>query len=186
MRKAFTRSVAVLRGCEHGAQVEHQAIGILVGAPVGFAHGLFDQIQRIAADLRQLAGAAHLEASVRAAHLQRQLAPAHIVDAEMLVEQTNEGANGRRGVVVLGLAQQQRATALEVAQVEVVTQRAALGLAAAVDRQNHLGFRVVPHALGVQTDLGAQADGAHGLRFREDFGVFTDANFQVLRPDALV
>ena len=69
---------------------------------------------------------------------------AHVVELEAGIEEPDEGADGAGGIVVLGLAQQQRAAPFDVAQVHVVAQRRPDNLATAVDRQHHLGFRVVP------------------------------------------
>ena len=68
------------------------------------AHGLADQVQRISADLAQRAAALH-DKTLGAVHFQAQLALAHIVDAKVLVKQTDEGANGAAGVVVFGFSQ---------------------------------------------------------------------------------
>ena len=52
-----------------------------------------------------------------------EVAPAHVVEAVVLVEEPDERTDRGRGVVVLGLAEEQRAAALEVAQVDVVAER---------------------------------------------------------------
>ena len=57
-----------------------------------------------------------------------------------------------RGVVVLGLAQQQRAAALDVAQVDVVAERRAEHRAAAVDGEHDLGLRVIPGRIGAHAE----------------------------------
>ena len=62
----------------------------------------------------------------------------------MFVEQANKRPQCAGGVVVLGLAQQQRAAPLEVAQVDVVAQGRAVDPALAVDGQHHFRLRVVP------------------------------------------
>ena len=72
---------------------------------------------------------------------------AHVVDAEAAVEQAQERPDRAGRVVVLRLAEQQRAAALEVAQVDVVAQRRAPHGAAAVDEQHDLRLRVVPGRL---------------------------------------
>jgi hypothetical protein len=81
---------------------------------------------------------------------------AHLVQAEAGVEQADEGADRAGGVVVLGLAQQQRAAALDVAQVDVVAQAGADDVAAAVDGQHHLGLGVVPGRVGADADVRAR------------------------------
>ena len=78
-----------------------------------------DQVQRIAADQLDAAGAVHAEA-LRPLDLHRQVGLPHVGDGEASVEQPDEGADGAAGVVVLGLAEQQRAATLDVSQVHVI------------------------------------------------------------------
>jgi hypothetical protein len=114
------------------------------------------------------------------------LLAAHVGEAEARVEQADERADGAGGVVVLGLGQQQRAAAFQVAQVDVVAERRADDPAAAVHRQHDLGFRVVPGGIGADADVGARAHRGQHRRLAEDLGVGPDAHFQVLRPEALL
>ena len=88
-------------------------------------------------------------------------------------------------VVVLGLAEQQRAAPLDVAQVDVVAERRAADPAAAVDRQHDLGLGVVPARDRVQADRRARAHRRHRLALGEDLGVGPDADLEVLRPQPL-
>ena len=185
MREALPRAETVLRRREHGAQVQHETVGILVRALAGFAHCMVHQVERVAADHRQVAGRPHIEHAVCPGDPHRQLAAAYVVDTEVVVEQADEGADGGRCVVVLGLAQQQCAAALEVAQIDVVAEGTAARFAAAVDRQHDFGLGVVPGAFRVQANLCAHADRTQGLRLGEDLGVGADANLKVLRPHAL-
>ena len=104
---------------------------------------------------------------------------------EVRVEQADERADRARRVVVLGLAEQQRAAALEVAQVDVVAERRADGLAVAADDQHDLGLRIVPLRLRMDADLGARADRRHRLRLGEDLGIGADADLEILRPRLL-
>ena len=85
----FAGDGAVLGGGKHGAQKQQHAVGVLV---VG-AHGLAHQIERIAADFGQRAAALQ-DKTVAALDAQRHIALAHIVDAKVVVKQTDERANG--------------------------------------------------------------------------------------------
>ena len=59
----------------------------------GFPDGLVDQFQRVPADHGQAAGAVHFEFAVGTGYPHGQFAAPHIVNAEVFVEQANEGAN---------------------------------------------------------------------------------------------
>jgi hypothetical protein len=83
---------------------------------------------------------------------------------------------------VLGLAQQQRAAALEVAQVDVIAQARAQGASGAVHRQHDLRFGVIPRGLGVDADIRAEPHRRHRLRLGEDFCIGANADFEILRP----
>ncbi len=102
-----------------------------------------------------------------------------------VVEQADERPDRAGRVVVLGLAEQERAAPLEVAQVDVVAERRADRLAAAVHRQHDFGLGIVPFRLRMDADLGADADRRHRRRLGEDLGVRSDADFEILRPGAL-
>ncbi len=149
------------------------------------AHGLFHDVQWVAADLRHGIEPGELKA-IGAQHLQLHLQLEHVGQGEVGIEQANERANGARGVVVLGFAQQQGAAAFEIAQVHVVAQARANHFTRWVDAQHHLGLGVVPGAARVNAHLGAHTHGAHGLRFGEDFGIGPNAHLQILRPHALL
>ena len=56
--------------------------------------------------------------------------PPGVDEAERLVEEAQEGADGAGRVVVLAAAEEQRAATFEVAQVDVVSERRASGAAA--------------------------------------------------------
>ena len=116
---------------------------------------------------------------------QGELGGADVVEGEAVVEQADERADGAGGVVVLGLAEQQRRAALDVAQVDVVAEGGAPDAAAAVDGEHDLGLGVVPARGRVQADGGAPADGRHRLALGEDLGVGADADLEVLAPEAL-
>ena len=121
VREALALGAAVLDRREHGAEVEHGAVGILVVR--GRASARRDRPDRgRSRDMDELP--VEREA-VLALDLQAHLDAAHGVEREGAVEQADEGADGGRGVVVLGLGQQQRRAALDVAQVDVVAERGA-------------------------------------------------------------
>ena len=115
--------------CSVGAN----SVPVISTMPSGYwcvlAHGVAHQVGRIAADLRQIARAAQAEL-VGAGDLELDLGLAHVVEREGRVEQAHERADRAGGVVVLGDAQQQRAAALHVAQIDVVAERGADDLAA--------------------------------------------------------
>jgi hypothetical protein len=102
----------------------------------------------------------------------------------VLVEEPDERADGARRVVVLGFAEEQCAPAFEIAQVDVIAQGCADHPPGGADSEDHLRLRVVPLGSGMDTDLRSGADRGHRLRFGEDFGVGTNADLEVLRPDA--
>ena len=147
------------------------------------AHQLAGNVQRVTADFGHGTGAAQLKA-FGAADGQAQVTLAHVVDAEVRIKQADEGADGARGVVVFGLAQQEGAAAFEVAQVDVIAQGGADHLAACVDGQHDFGLGVVPGRGRVNADVGTCANGRQHRAFGENFSVGADAHFQVLRPGA--
>jgi hypothetical protein len=120
MREAHAGCIAVLHRREHGAEEQHRAIGILVMP----ADHLIDQLLRIAADLADIARAFEHEA-VGARDVERDARAAHVVEREGAVEQADEGSDRRRGVVVLGLGEEERGAPLDVAQVHVIAERRA-------------------------------------------------------------
>ncbi len=148
------------------------------------AHNLAYQVERIAADLAHETGALETEIVVGAFDHQAHFGGAYGVEREVVVEQTDEGADRAGTVVVLGLAEQQRAAALDVAQVDVVAQRGAQHAAGAAHCQHDLRFRIVPLRIRMQADVGAAAHRRHRLRLGEHFGIDAYAHFHVLRPGA--
>src|SRR5208283_461396 len=104
--ESLARTESILRGREHRAQKEHQAIGILM---VG-ADRLPHQVERVATDHCHRATALECEA-VRAVDAHRQFAAAHGIDGERIIEQPNEWTDCAGPVVVLGLAEKKRAAA---------------------------------------------------------------------------
>ena len=102
---------------------------------------------------------------------------------------SNRRMNGpiaQRRVVVLRLAEQQRAAALEVAQVDVVAERGADRAAAGCrpPARSRAPDCSTPTS-GWMPIVGAGADRRHRLRLGEDLRVGADADLEVLRPRAL-
>ncbi|MNR00782.1 hypothetical protein D3C85_1165660 [compost metagenome] len=96
---------------KHGAEKQHESIRILVMRPAR----LLDQFQRVATDFTHIASSFQAETVSGALDQQSDFAAAHVIQIEMLIEQTNEWADGAGAIVILGLAQQQSATPLDVA-----------------------------------------------------------------------
>src|SRR5690606_16666539 len=115
------------------------------------ADRLLHEIERIAADLLHRALTLQHKA-VRSFDGQFKFRPAHVVDAEAVIEKPDERADGGRGVVVLGLAEKQRRAAFNVAQIDVVAEGGALYAALAVDGKHDLRLRIVPVRDRVQPD----------------------------------
>ena len=81
-----------------------------------------------------------------------------VVHREAVVEQADEGADAARGIVVLGLAEEKCAAALEVAQVHVVAERGAHSLALSVADDDDLGLGIVPVGIRADADEITPAD----------------------------
>ncbi len=178
--EALPRRVAVLHRREHRAEEQHQPVRILVVPPDGLRH----EVGRVAADLAHRRAALHAEA-VGALDRHRELRRPHVVEAEAVVEEPDERPDGAGGVVVLGLAEQERRAPLDVAQVHVVAEARAPDPPAAVDRQHHLRLGVVPLRHRMQADRRAPADRRHRLALGEDLGVRPDAHLEILAPQPL-
>ena len=144
---------------------------------------LRDDVERIAADELERARAVHREAFA-AGDAQCEIGVADVVDAEARIEQPDERSDRARCVVVLRLAEQERAAAFEVAQVDVVADRRADGDAARIHREHDLGFRIVPLGFAMNADVRAGADRREHRHFGEDLRIRTDAHFEILRPRA--
>src|SRR5438067_4557639 len=107
------------------------------------ADHLCDEVGRIAADLRNRREA--LEAkTVGALDRQRHVHAADVVEREGCIEQPQERADRATRVVVLALAEQQRRTALDVPQIDVVAERGPDDPAGRRDGEHYLGLRIVP------------------------------------------
>ena len=146
--------VAVLRRREQRAEEQHEAVRILM-----LADRLADQIHGIAADLRTSSFAPSRRKPSGPSISSSTTRRAHVVEREAVVEQADERADRAGGVVVLGLAEQQRAAAFEVAQVDVVAERRADGLRRGCSTDQHdFGLGIVPGRIRAHADLGAPAD----------------------------
>jgi hypothetical protein len=175
--KTLARRVAVLRRGEHRAEVEDKAVRVLVVLADRLAH----KILRVAADAAHGAGALQDE-PVLALNGQPHFRGAHVVKAEIVVEEADKRADRGAGVVVLGLGKEQRRAAFYVPQVDVIAKRRADDFAGAGDDQHHFRLGVVPGGDRMQAGFRQVADCRHRLCLGEDFGVRADADFQILRP----
>ncbi len=101
--------ITVFGGGEQGTEKQHKTIRVLV---IGVER-LACQVLRVAADLAHGAGAVQAIA-ILALYLKIDHAIPYIIQAEVFVKQANERPDGAGGVVVLGLAQQQRTAAFDV------------------------------------------------------------------------
>ena len=104
---------------------------------------------------------------------------------EGVVEEADEGSNRAGCVVVLGLAQQQSAAALDVTQIDIVAQAGSDDFGSAVYGQHNLRLGVVPGRVGTNANVAASAHGGQDRCFGEYLGIRPDAHFQILRPNAL-
>src|SRR5690606_10110103 len=178
VREAGAGLVPILRRREQSAAEQHESIRIVV-----LAQGLADEIERVAADLAHVVGAFEAVAHGPVDN-EVDVGLAHVVDGETLVEQADERADRARGGVVLGLAEQQGGAAFEIAQVHVVAERGADRFPLRVDHQHDLGLGIVPARIGAHANRCAGPNRGKYRRFREDFGVGADGDFEVLRPHA--
>ncbi|MNN29530.1 hypothetical protein D3C81_1431380 [compost metagenome] len=167
--------VAVLGRREERTEEQQETVRVLVIAADGLGH----QFQRVAADLLHRTAAVQY-VTVAPFDAQVDLAATHVIQAEAIVEQADEGADGAGAVVVLGLAQQEGAAPFDIAQVDVVAQGRPQHLATAVDGQDDLGLRVVPGGRWQQAHLRAAAHRRHRLRLGKHFRIGADAHFHVL------
>ncbi len=164
----------------HRAEEQHEAVRVLVVAAGGRLH----QVKRVARDLAEHVRARRLEA-VGAADATRDALLHERVEREGLVEQSDPGPDGTAGGVVLGLAEEERAAPLEVAQVDVVADGGAHHAPVAGDGEHDLRLRVVPRRVASDAN---QLTGAHGCehgRLGEDLGVRAEPHLQVLGPEPL-
>src|SRR2546428_1625936 len=114
--EAFTGLVTVLCRSEQRPQKKHESVRVLV-----CCHDLLDQFDGIATDLVHRVGPVEREA-LDTVHTQLNHLLSDMVQVEGVVEEADEGSNRAGCVVVLGLAQQQSAAALDVTQIDIVAQ----------------------------------------------------------------
>src|SRR6185312_3608338 len=82
VRETLPRRIAILHGCEHGAEEQRESIGILMHRADGLSH----EVGRIAADVADRRVTFEYK-TVRPGHGERDLHPADIVERECRVEQ---------------------------------------------------------------------------------------------------
>ena len=116
--------------------------------------------------------------STRSAHRRR----AHVVERERLRRTAQERADRAARVLVLGLAEQQRRAALEIAQVDVVAERRADDARRSKRPPARFRARDCSIAKRVEAGVGAAAHRRHRLGLGEDLGVGADADLEILRP----
>ena len=111
---------------------------------------------------------------------------ANVVHREPLVEEPDERADRAGGIIVLRLAEEQGASTLEIAQIDVIAQSRAHRAALAVDDEHDLRLGIVPARIRADSDLGAVADRREDRRLGEDLRVRTDRDLEILRPEPVV
>ena len=131
--------VAILDRREHRPAEQHQAVGILM---VG-ADGLADEVGDVAADLGHRAACRSAEAVLRR-DAQRRSSAAHASRSSVSSSSRRNGPMAQDAVIVLGLAEQQRAAPFEIAQIDVVAQVAPTIAPRPLTASDELRLRVVP------------------------------------------
>ena len=107
----------------------------------------------------------------------------HVVQRPARVEQPDERPDRAGGVVVLGLAQQQRRAPLDVAQVHVVAQGRADDPARAVDTASTTsGSGLFHFDTGCSPTIAPVAHRRQRLALGEHLGVRPDADLEILAP----
>src|SRR4028118_1950571 len=94
-----------------------------------------DKLIRIATDFAHHAPAAECEAIVTV-YFELDHRASHVIHRKAVVKQTKEGADRTARIVIFGLAEQERASTLEISQVHVVAKRSTSHLATTIDRQD--------------------------------------------------
>src|SRR3546814_19073821 len=84
---------------------------------------------------------------------------AHIVHAEIIAEQADERADRAGGILVLCLAEQQRRTPLEIAQVAVIAPRRPHRPTIEDGAEPELGSGIAPGPSGTTPVVGAVSEG---------------------------
>ena len=151
---------------------------------IGADH-LPDEIGGVAADLGH-ARTAVKHIAVRAFDGERQFHAADGIEREPIVEEPDERPERAACIIVLGLAEQQRRAALDIAKVHVVAERRAHDLSCRRRYRYDFGLRIVPFGDRMEAGIGAVADRRHDLGLGEDLGIGPDTDFEILRPHAFV
>ena len=71
------------------------------------------------------------------------ISPSHVVQTELFIEKSNEGANSARRVVVLGLSKKQGAAPLEIPQVDIVSKAGTDNFDPRIHGENDFRFGIV-------------------------------------------
>ena len=148
--EAFTGLVTVLCRSEQRPQKKHESVRVLV-----CSHDLLDQFDGIATDLVHRVGPVEREA-LDTVDTQLNHLLSDMVQVEGVVEEADEGSNRAGCVVVLGLAQQQSAAALDVTQIDIVAQAGSDDFGSAVYGQYNLWPGVVPGGVGTNANVAAR------------------------------
>src|SRR5688500_4092501 len=156
VREAAPGRAAVVERREHGADVEDDAVRILVRTAVKLRR----EVGEIAPDLTHVRRVLDAEA-VEALHGGLEADPPRGVEREALVEHPDQRSDGGGGVVVLRPPEQQRAAALDVAQVDVVAESDTHDGARAIDDEHQLRLGVVPYRLGMNAHARAEPHRGH-------------------------
>ena len=178
--EALTRPIAVLGRRKQGAEKEHRPIGVLMIR----ADHLGDEITRVPADPIHVGRVVEAKA-VRPDDAEADSRLAHRIEREGRIEEAQKWPDSAARIVVFGLGQQQRRTAFDVAQVDVVTQGSADDAAVGGHREHHFRLRIVPGRHRVKSGIHPGADGGHRLRLGEDFRIRPDADLEILAPHVL-
>ena len=123
--------------------------------------------------------------AVLALHRHPEFGRPHVVEPEALVEQPDERPDRAGGVVVLGLAEQQRRAPLDVAQVHVVAEARAAMRPRLSTASTTSGSGLFHFETGCSPTTGAPAHRRHRLALGEDLGVRADPHLEVLAPEPL-
>src|SRR5580704_16876747 len=106
-----------------------------------------------------------------------------VIKREALIEEPDEWSHCAAGVVVFRLAKEERGSAFDIAQIDVVAERCPFNLTGARNIEDHLGLRIIPGGHRMKPGVMAMPDGGHWLGLGEKLRVWPDPDFQVLRPE---
>ncbi len=147
--------------------------------------GVSDDLERIAADLRHRAASGEGE-PIGPLHVEREIA---CRTSSMLKCSSKSRMNGPIAQDALLSFALPSSSALRPSKSRRLTSLPSVAPTTrprVADGQHDFGFRIVPLRLRVDADFRAGADCGHRLTLREDLGVRSDANLQVLGPHALL